>query len=122
MTEKEFNAVPDVDIDSGVFKYVYIRVYQDAGGDDRNEKDIVRGYNFAEYHSDVYDKTESELTAAGLDCECLGGGRIEHKPDKKFLKVYGYSMGFGKANHEKAVEILKTKYPDYEIIWSDDGY
>ena len=47
------------------------RVYQDAGGDDRNEKDIVRGYNFAEYHSDVYDKTESEVTAAGLDCECL---------------------------------------------------
>ena len=47
----------------------------------------MRGYNFAEYHSDVYDKTESELTAAGLDCECLGGGRIEHKPDKKFIKV-----------------------------------
>ena len=47
----------------------------------------MRGYNFAEYHSDVYDKTESELTAVGLDCECLGGGRIEHKPDKKFIKV-----------------------------------
>ena len=31
-------------------------------------------------------------------------------------------MGFGKANHEKAVEILKTKYPDYKIDWSDDGY
>ena len=62
-------------------------MYQDAGGDDRNEKDIVRGYNFAEYHADVYDKTESELTAVGLDCECLGGGRIEHKPDKKYIKV-----------------------------------
>ena len=47
----------------------------------------MRGYNFAEYHSDVYDKTESELTDAELDCECLGGGRIEHKPDKKFIKV-----------------------------------
>ena len=62
-------------------------MYQDAGGDDRNEKDIVRGYNFAEYHADVYDKTESELTAVGLDCECLGGGRIEHRPDKKYIKV-----------------------------------
>ena len=47
----------------------------------------MRGYNFAEYHSDVYDKTESELTAVGLDCECLGGGRIEHKQDQKFIKV-----------------------------------
>jgi len=25
MTEKDLKAVPDVDIDSGVFKYVYIR-------------------------------------------------------------------------------------------------
>merc|ERR1712221_46826 len=120
MSVQDFEAVPDVDIDEGVFKYVYIRVYQDAGGDDRNEKDIIRGYNFAEYHADVYDKTESEITGAGLDCECLGGGRIEHRPQDKFIKVYGYSMGFGKANHARAVEILQTKYKDYKIEWSDE--
>ena len=67
------------------------RVYLDAGRDDRNEKDIVRGYNFAEYHADVYDKTESEITALGLDCECLGGGRIEHKSDKKYIKVGSFA-------------------------------
>ena len=38
------------------------------------------------------------------------------------LQVYGYSMGFGKANHERSVEILKTKYTDYTIEWSDEGY
>ena len=90
--------------------------------DERDEKDIVRGYHFAEYHADVYDKTESELTSAGLDCECLGGGRIEHKPQQKYIKVYGYSMGFGKANHQRSVEILKTNYKDYTIEWSDEGY
>ena len=114
--------------------------------DERDEKDIVRGYQFAEYHADVYDKTESEVTSSGLDCECLGGGRIEHKPGEKYIKVtsyitshisylishifhsalslqvYGYSMGFGRANHAKAVEILKTKYQDYKIEWSDEGY
>ena len=90
--------------------------------DERDEKDIVRGYQFAEYHADVYDKTESELTSAGLDCECLGGGRIEHKPQQKYIKVYGYSMGFGKANHQRSVEILKTNYKDYTIEWSDEGY
>ena len=90
MTKADFKAVPDVDIDEGVFKYVYIRVYLDSeeNEDEREEKDIVRGYNFAEYHADVYDKTESEITGAGLDCECLGGGRIEHRPQDKFIKVY----------------------------------
>ena len=62
-------------------------MYCDAGEDDRHEKDVVRGYTFAEYHADVYDKTESEVTGAGLDCECLGGGRIEHRPGDKFIKV-----------------------------------
>ena len=123
MTKSDFDAVPDVDIDDGVFKYVYIRVYCDSENEDeREEKDIVRGYTFAEYHADVYDKTESEITGAGLDCECLGGGRIEHRPQDKYIKVYGYSMGFGKANHSRAVEILKTKYKDYNIEWSDEGY
>ena len=124
MNKSSFDSVADVDIDSGVFKYVYIRVYCDnpEDEDDRHEKDIVRGYNFAEYHADVYDKTESEVTGAGLDCECLGGGRIEHRPESKYIKVYGYSMGFGRANHARAVEILKTKYKDYTIEWSDEGY
>ena len=117
------------------------RVYCDSetDEDERDEKDIVRGYVFAEYHADVYDKTESEVTSSGLDCECLGGGRIEHKPGEKYIKVtlqcilsppfchsalqvYGYSMGFGRANHARAVEILKTKYKDYKIEWSDEGY
>ena len=38
------------------------------------------------------------------------------------LKVYGYSMGFGKANHARTVEILQIKYKDYKIEWSDEGY
>ena len=63
------------------------RIYCEAGEDDRHEKDIVRGYTFAEYHADVYDKTECEVTGADLDCECLGGGRIEHRPGDKYIKV-----------------------------------
>ena len=54
----------------------------------------------------------------------LGGGRIEHKPGQKYIKVYGYSMGFGRADHTKVVEVLKqqAKYSDYTIEWSNDGY
>lgn len=32
------------------------------------------------------------LKALKLDAECLGGGRIEHHPDIKKIKVYGYSQ------------------------------
>lgn len=108
---------------------------------------FVRGYARCEYHADIYDPFEEKIRGQGLDAQCLGGGRIVHKvthglnlftllagchfnaisrvhfqPDEKYLKVYGYSMGFGKANHERSVEILKTKYPDYKIEWSDEGY
>lgn len=31
------------------------------------------------------------MRALGLDTECLGGGRIEHFPESKLLKVYGHS-------------------------------
>ena len=38
---------------------------RDDGEDTREEKDLVRGYTFAEYHADVYDRTEEEVTIAG---------------------------------------------------------
>ena len=38
--------VPEVDIDEGIFKYVYIRVYEDAGGDDRYEENFQSATNF----------------------------------------------------------------------------
>lgn len=41
---------------------------------------------------DIYEEASGSISALGLDTECLGGGRIEHFPDKKFLKVYGYSQ------------------------------
>ncbi|XP_014239771.1 sex-regulated protein janus-A-like [Cimex lectularius] len=72
--------------------------------------------------ADIYYKTVQTLTGLNLDLECLGGGRIMHDPAKKNIKVYGYSQGFGKADHQITVSILKTVYKDYEITWSDEGY
>lgn len=31
-------------------------------------------------------------------------------------------QGFGRADHQLAVNLLKTKYSDYNIEWSNDGY
>ena len=95
-------------------------------GESSEEKEIskllVRGYNWAEYHADIYDDEEEKLRKKGLDGQCLGGGRIIHKPNEKYIKVYGYSMGFGRADHTKTVDVLTQRYPDYKIEWSNDGY
>ncbi len=114
-----------VDIDpSGTFKYVLIELYATDPEEPEKEhsKLLVRGKVSAEYHADIYDEEEEQVRAKSLDCQCLGGGRILHEPTKKYIKVYGYSVGFGRAQHTKAVELLKEKYPDYNIEWSDEGY
>ncbi|XP_072014572.1 14 kDa phosphohistidine phosphatase-like [Amphiura filiformis] len=113
------DSVADVDIDpSGKFKYILIEV--EKGG---QKKSIVRGYKWAGYHADIYDQVCSELEPKSFNCECVGGGRIEHNKNEQTLFVYGYSMGFGKANHEITVEKLKAWYPTYtKITFSDEGY
>ncbi|XP_069626625.1 14 kDa phosphohistidine phosphatase [Haliaeetus albicilla] len=111
--------VADVEIDdSGVFKYVLVRV-RAAGGPG---KDVVRGHGWAEYHADIYEQTARELAQQGLGCECLGGGRLSHRPEERKIHVYGYSVGFGRADHSVTTEKLKAEYPDYEITWADEGY
>lgn len=43
--------------------------------------------------ADIYDKVSGELErAGGVDCECIGGGRIRHDSAEKKIHVYGYSM------------------------------
>ena len=44
MTAEAFLAFPAVDIDSGVFKYVQIRLYRDDGEEAMEEKDLVRDW------------------------------------------------------------------------------
>ncbi|XP_046652644.1 14 kDa phosphohistidine phosphatase-like isoform X2 [Daphnia pulicaria] len=121
----KLDAIPAVDIDSGRFKYVLIRVdlQDDAETKQEFNKVIVRGYNWASFHADIYDKVQEELEAVGFDTECLGGGRILHDPSKRSIQVYGYSQGFGLADHAVTTELLKARYPDYEsITWTNEGY
>ncbi|XP_010350442.1 14 kDa phosphohistidine phosphatase [Saimiri boliviensis] len=117
--------IPDVDIDSdGVFKYVLIRVHSAprSGAPAAESKEIVRGYKWAEYHADIYDKVSGDMQKQGCDCECLGGGRISHQSQDKKIHVYGYSMAYGPAQHSISTEKIKVKYPDYEVTWANDGY
>ncbi|XP_037654358.1 14 kDa phosphohistidine phosphatase [Choloepus didactylus] len=125
MAEAGFAQIPDVDIDSdGVFKYVLIRVHSapPSGSPAGKSKEIVRGYKWAEYHANIYDKVSGELQKEGFECECLGGGRISHQSQARKIHVYGYSMGYGRAQHSISTAKIQAKYPDYEVTWTDDGY
>ncbi|XP_017465033.1 PREDICTED: sex-regulated protein janus-A-like [Rhagoletis zephyria] len=119
MVDTKLEAVPSVDIGVGIFKYVLIKVY---GKDESYQKIIVRGYADCQWHSDIYDRSSESLKGLGLETECLGGGRIEYNSNSKLIKVYGYSQGFGKADHYKTKQILQDKFPEYEIQISDEGY
>ncbi|GLV38021.1 janus A [Carabus blaptoides fortunei] len=123
MSVQSLGQVADVDIDpAGVFKYILIKVYATEVDGVEPEKMIVRGYKECPFHADIYDKVTPDIQKLGLDTECVGGGRINHDPDAKNIKVYGYSQGYGKADHSLSVVVLKKTYPDYDISWTDDGY
>lgn len=120
-----FHSVPSVEIDpEGTFKYILIKLYEkDVKNDDGSEKFryLVRGNASSEFHGDIYDAFMATLNKK-LDSECVGGGRIKHNPEEKKILVYGYSQGFGKADHSISKQLLVEKYPDYTIDWSDEGY
>ena len=97
----------------------------------------------------IFEKVSPAMEALGMECKCLGGGKIEHNSQEKKLRVFGEStvsspdmerrwiknnqiirnalfslslifQGFGKADHSVSVEKLKGAFSDYEITWSDD--
>lgn len=58
-----------------------------------------------------------------IKIDCVGGGRILHEPEKKQVLVYGYSQGFGRADHQIAVSLIKAHYSDYKsVTFSNEGY
>ena len=51
MASQKLNSIPPVDIDTGRFKYVLIRVYfEDPDSKEESSKLIVRGYSWASFH------------------------------------------------------------------------
>ncbi|XP_042272689.1 14 kDa phosphohistidine phosphatase [Thunnus albacares] len=110
--------IPDVEIDpEGTFKYILVRVKVKDGD---VHKDIVRGTKSAQYHNHIFEKVSPAMEALGMECKCLGGGKIEHNSQAKKIRVFGESTGFGKADHSVSAEKLKSAFSDYEVTCSDD--
>ena len=118
-------SVPVVDIDSnGTFKYVLLQVNKTGDTKKKNATYLVRGHKWADYHMDLVEGCEREIHDNKLDMKvkCVGGGRIQHDHNRRNITVYGYSVGYGQANHAVTCEMLKTYYPEYTIEWNNDGY
>lgn len=112
---KEF---PEVDIDTGVFKYMLLKIHDKSAND---SKTVVRGYISAAWHDDIYEQTNEQMKKyAEIEVKSLGGGRIKHDAENKIIQIYGYSQGYGLADHKKSADLLKKKYPDYDITWSNE--
>ncbi|KOB69620.1 Phosphohistidine phosphatase [Operophtera brumata] len=121
MSSTSLEAIPKVDIDpSGVFKYILIKVHGEMVNNEEPSVNIVRGFKRCEYHADIFDEVQPKLEP--FDCEPLGGGRISHEPDNKKIHIYGYSQGYGKADHEITAQLVKAAFPGYTISISDEGY
>ncbi|XP_015182753.1 PREDICTED: sex-regulated protein janus-A-like isoform X2 [Polistes dominula] len=88
---KYLSEVPEVDIDGkGVFKYMLLNIHDKATDD---YKPVVRGYLSAAWHDDVFEQTKEQVKKySDLEVKSLGGGRIQHDPEIKSIRVYGYSQ------------------------------
>uniref|UniRef100_A0A8C6T622 14 kDa phosphohistidine phosphatase n=1 Tax=Neogobius melanostomus TaxID=47308 RepID=A0A8C6T622_9GOBI len=114
----ELAKVSVVEIDpEGTFKYILLRIKVKDGD---AFKDIVRGTKSAEYHNHIFEKVSPAMEALGLECKCLGGGKIEHNSSEKKIRVFGESTAFGKADHAQSAEKLKSAFAGYEVTWSDE--
>jgi len=114
----KIDAVPTVKIDDeGVYKYIQIKISDETKN---RQKIIIRGFGYADYHADILDEEQKGLAALGLSAKCIGGGRI--RKEGKTVVVYGYSIGFGRCDHNLTAEAIKAFDPDLEVTWNNDGY
>ncbi|CAI7891041.1 unnamed protein product [Closterium sp. NIES-53] len=111
--------VPDVDVDTGIFKYVLIRLKSPETG---HSKLIVRGDKRAPFHNDVLQRTARFMAPLGLKVEAVGGGRINHDAAKKQITIYGFSQAFGRADHKVSAALVRRWYPLHSIATSNHGY
>ena len=113
--------LPNVSIAEGKHKYVLITA---IGEDDRGQHFVVSKAHAA-YHRDAAEPFVAALERSGYrSISILGGGRIRFDPAAKSVHIYGFSYGFGKADHALSQRTVEDdpRYEGYTVTWSNDGY
>jgi phosphohistidine phosphatase len=116
--------IPTVSIDSGAYKYVLITA-RPPNNSNNNMEVFVHSKRGAQYHRNVAEPLIPILQQGGYtDIRIKGGGRILRDDDDAIIKIFGYSYGFGQADHALAKDVVEKsgKFAGYSITWSNDGY
>jgi phosphohistidine phosphatase len=114
--------ISNVSIDSGSHKYVLISAVLPGGKERQNYVISRRG---AEYHRNVAEPFVEALERSGYSSiRICGGGRIARDDSIKTINIFGYSYGFGLADHALSMSVVEKddRFKDYQISWSNDGY
>lgn len=124
------NSISFVSIDEGKHKYVLMKAT--VGNDDDDDgKQQLESHMFvisrrgAHYHRNVAEWYIPKLQNLGFSkIEIQGGGRIIRDDLNKKIKVFGYSYGFGQADHLLATRVIRSdkRFRSYDVTWSNDGY
>lgn len=118
-----FRPLSPVKIASGTHKYVLISAHEPGGS--KEERYFVTSKKGAQYHRNAADPFVHHLEEHGYeDIQITGGGRILLDEDAKKISIYGFSYGFGLANHSisKLTVLEDERYANFDITTSDEGY
>ena len=117
-----FEVIPSVQIDEGANKYVLISAK--APNSDKSSL-YVTSKKGASYHRNAAEPFVAKLEKNGYTAiEILGGGRIFCDEHEKKISIFGYSYGFGRADHAKSKAVIdkEKRYEGFDVSWSNDGY
>jgi phosphohistidine phosphatase len=112
--------LPSVEIAEGAHKYVLIQASLDG-----DEQYIVTSKHKAPYHRNAAEPMIEKLEQAGYtDIQVRGGGRLDLDTQAKTIIIFGFSYGFGKADHSisRRVVLESSAYRDFDVTISDEGY
>jgi len=115
-----------VSIDEGTHKYVLISAKHPNHSDDDDDKQyFVVSKKGAAYHRNVAEGFVSKLEAHGYsNIHILGGGRISLDSLNTKISIFGFSYGFGLADHSLSQRVIQSdaRFQTFDINWSNDGY
>jgi phosphohistidine phosphatase len=114
--------VPNVEIAEGAHKYVLITALL-PGTNERQHFVVSRKH--AAYHRNAAEPFVVKLERSGYKgISILGGGRIALDTAERSINIYGYSYGFGLADHALSKSVIESdpKWNGFQIDWSNEGY
>ena len=110
--------IPTVSIDEGALKYVFITATSPSPL--KMPRSFIYSRKNAQHHVNVATYLIPKLRHNGYtDIQIVGGGRIDRDDQQKKIHIFGYSYGFGQADHAAAKTVVdqSVSYQEYIVTW-----